>query len=192
MPLRISFNLGDADLQHFEQVAQATQASAREQSAETVIAAAREILEGAERAQLADFVKERFRRLRCILSMATDSEWPLGAEDAQRIINALACFGGAPPSAGAANVGFLDHAIMVELVSRDLEHDLAAYRDFCNFRDSLTVRNRSRRGVDQEEQRRQGLQQRRAVLQERMHKRRKRALDAAGSSVRKLFSLFGL
>lgn len=190
MPLRISFNLGDADLQHFEQVAQQTQASARERSSQDVIAAAREVLECAERAQLADFVKERFARLRSILSMATDPEWPLVAEDSQRIINALACFGGAPLAAGAANVGLLDHAIMIELVSRDLEHDLAAYRDFCKFRDSHA--SRSRAGSDPNAQREDGLKQRREVLQERMHKRRKRTLDAAGSSVRKLFSLFGI
>lgn len=188
MALRISFNLGDADLQHFEQVAQQTQASARERSSQAVIAAAREVLEGAERAQLADFVKERFSRLRSILSMATDPEWPLVAEDSQRIINALACFGGAPLAAGAANVSFLDHAIMIELVSRDLEHDLAAHRDFCKARDSLV----SRAGADPTAQREEWLRQRREVLQERMHKRRKRTLDAASSSVRKLFSLFGI
>ena len=191
MPLRISFKLDDADLQHFEEVAQQTQASARERSAEVVIAAAREVLEAAGRAQLADFVKERFSRLRLMLSMATDPDWPIGAEDNQRLINALACFGGAPAATGTANVGFLDHAIMIELVSRDLEHDLAAYRDFCNFRDSLLT-SRRRPAADQDEQRQQLLQQRRGLLQDRMHTRRKRTLDAAGSSVRKLFSLFGL
>ena len=185
MPLRISFNLGDADLQHFEQVAQQTQASARQRSAEVIVAAAREVLEGAERAQLADFVKERFERLRCVLSMATDADWPLGAEDNQRISNALACF--APPASGATSASFLDHAIMIELVSRDLEHDLAAYRDFCKFRESLIARGRF-----DADQKARWLGQRCTVLQERMHKRRKRALDAAGSSVRKLFSLFGL
>jgi hypothetical protein len=191
MPLRISFELGDADLQHFEEVAQQTQASARERSAEVVIAAAHEVLEDATRAQLADFVKERFSRLRLMLSMAVDPDWPIGAEDNQRLINALACFGRAPAAAGTANVGFLDHAIMIELVSRDLEHDLAAYRDFCKSRDSLLT-NRRRPGVDQDAQRRQWLHQRREMLQDRMHTRRKRTLDAAGSSVRKLFSLFGL
>jgi hypothetical protein len=190
MPLRISFNLGDADLQHFEQVAQQTQASARERSAQAIVVAAREVLGSAERAQLADFVKERFTRLRSILAMATDPEWPLVAEDSQRIINALACFGGAPLAAGAANVSFLDHAIMIELVSRDLEHDLAAYHDFCKVRDSLVTRSRA--GADPNAQREEWLKQRREVLQARMHKRRKRTLDAAGSSVRKLFSLFGL
>lgn len=188
MPLRISFNLGDADLQHFQEVAQ--QASARERSTGAIVASARAVLEAAERAQLADFVKERFARLRTILSMALDPEWPLGAEDSQRLLNALACFG-APPSAGEVNIGFLDQAIMIELVSRDLEHDLAAYRDFCKFRESKLTQRR-RPGEEQDAQRDQWLKQRREMLQQRMHERRKRTLDAAGSPVRKLFSLFGL
>ncbi len=89
-----------------------------------------------------------------------------------------------------AKVGYLDHAIMVELVSRDLEHDLAAYRDFCAVRESQLLRRRP--GVDQEAQRQEWLQQNRESLQRRMHDRRRRTLDRAGSSVRRLFSLFGL
>lgn len=189
MPLRISFNLGDADLLHFEAVAQQTQANARHQSTQTIVAAARAVLENAERAQLAGFVRARFLRLRVMLEMAADNEWPLGVEDKQRLINALACFSGTPDS-DAATLGFLDHAIMVELVSRDLEHDLDAYRDFCKFRESQLKRRRP--GVAQDAHREQWLQQRRAILQARMHARRKRTLDRAGSSVRKLFSLFGL
>lgn len=188
MPLRISFDLGDADLQHFAEVAQHTQAHTR--SPEDVIAAASDVLQAAERAQLATFVRERFSRLRILLSMAADPDWPLGVEDSQRLINALACFGGTATQE-VTTVGFLDHAIMIELVSRDLEHDLAAYRDFCAFRESQSKR-RIRAGEDQAAQREQWLHQRREILQARMHKRRKKALDQAGSSVRKLFSLFGL
>lgn len=189
MALRISFRLGDDDLRHFEQVAQQTQAIARTLSADTIIETARDVLEQAERAQAADFVKERFSRLRTVLAMATDSDWMLSAEDRQRVVNALAYFS-APAGASTkmdATVGF-DHAIMIELVSRDLEHDLAAYRDFCKFRDSRAGRAERLRGADHEEQ----LRQRREVLQARMHARRERALDRAGGSVRKLFALLGL
>ena len=188
MPLRISFNLGDADLRHFEEVAQQTQSSARERSAHEIVAAARQMLEDAQRAQQADFVKERFSRLARMIDMAVDPDWQLNAEDSQRLLNALACFGGGAES--AARASFLDHAIMVELVSRDLEHDLAAYRDFCKLREAQIARQRP--GADQEAQRQQWLQQKRDELQQRMHERRRKALDRAGSSVRKLFSLFGL
>ncbi|HEY5810179.1 MAG TPA: hypothetical protein VIT67_19555 [Povalibacter sp.] len=189
MPIRISFNLDDADLRHFEAKAQQTQANARLQPAEATIAAARAVLNSAAQAQLADFVRERFARLRTMIEMATDPEWTLAAEDQQRLLNALACFG-TEAAATDATVGFLDHAIMVELVSRDLEHDLAAYRDFCRLRESQT--RRVRPGANPEAQRQEWLQQNRESLQKRMHDRRRRTLDRAGSSVRRLFSLFGL
>lgn len=189
MPLRISFRLGDDDLRHFEQVAQQTQAIARTLSADAIIGNAREVLEQAERAQAADFVKERFARLRAMVAMATDPDWTLSPEDRQRLVNALAYFS-APPGDNAkvdATVGF-DHAIMVELVSRDFEHDLAAYRDFCKFRDSRRGRSERLHGSDPGEQ----LRQRRELLQARMHARRERALDRAGGSMRKVLALLGL
>ncbi len=188
MSLRISFHLGDEDLRHFAAVAQQAQAGVRRRNADDIIATAREVLESAERAPLASFVKERFLRLRSALEMATDPAWPLGTEDRQRVLNALACFGATPVI--NASMDFLDHAIMVELVSRDLEHDLDAYRDFCAARESQLKRLRP--GAEQEAQREQWLQQRCEALQQRMHARRRRSLDQAGSSVRRLFSLFGL
>ena len=190
MPLRVSFNLGDDDLRHFEQVAQQTQALAREQPADAIIASARRVLETGEGAHVAAFVRERFARLRAMIEMASDAEWQPNDSDRQRVINALACFG-SPQSEGAtAGVGLLDHGIMIELVSRDLEHDLEAFQAFRKFRDSLAKRRRS--GVESEGQREQWLAEKRTELHTRMRERRQRDLDKAGSSVRKLFSLFGL
>lgn len=188
MSLRISFELRDADLRHFEELTQQTQSFARTRSAEEIIAAAREVLENGERAHLAEFVKERFSRLRAMLEMATDADWKASGEDQQRVINALACFS-APPSAEGQPpaIGLLDHAIMIELVSRDLEHDLVAFRDFHKFREAQLTRRTGRVDLVQEH-----VEQRRVNLQARMHTRRQRDLDRAGSSVRKLFSLFGL
>jgi hypothetical protein len=69
-----------------------------------------------------------------------------------------------------------------------LHHDLEAYRDFCKFRTAQLAKNHSPPGTDRE----QWLSQRRATLQQRMHTRRKRDMDAAAGPVRRLFSLFGL
>jgi hypothetical protein len=190
MPLRVSFNLGDEDLRHFEEVAQQTQALAREQPAESIIAAARKVLEGGEGTHVAAFVRERFARLRVMVDMASDAEWQPRAEDQQRVINALACFSTPSTTNATSGVGLLDHGIMIELVSRDLEHDLDAYQAFCKLRDSANKRRRP--GANQDEQRDHWLAQKRAELHTRMRERRQRDLDRAGSSVRKLFSLFGL
>lgn len=185
MPFKVTFDLGDADLQHLAEVAQVRQSVARTQPAERIVAAAREVYLKGSQAHLADFVKERYSRLGAMLEMVDDAEWKLSEEDSQRLLNALACFGA--PTSGASSA-LLDQAIMIELVSRDLHHDLEAYRDFCKFRTAQMAKRHSPPGADRE----QWLSQRRETLQQRMHTRRKRDLDAAGGAVRRLFSLFGL
>jgi hypothetical protein len=112
--VRVSFNLDDADLEHLAAIAQQTQLRARSEPADAIIAGAREVLETANRAQLAGFVKERYSRLDTMLQMVCDTQWQLSAEDRQRALNALACFGS---STSAAPSGLLDHAIMIELTS---------------------------------------------------------------------------
>jgi hypothetical protein len=190
MPLRVSFNLGDDDLRHFEEVAQQTQALARGRPADAIVAAARLVLETGEGAHVAAFVRERFARLRAMIEMASDADWQPSEGDRQRVLNALACFSSPQGEGAKSGVGLLDHGIMIELVSRDLEHDLEAYQAFCKFRDSLAKRRRS--GVEADGQREQWLAEKRTELHTRMRERRQRDLDKAGSSVRKLFSLFGL
>jgi hypothetical protein len=183
--VRISFNLDDSDLEHLATIAQQTQLRARSEPADAIVAGAREVLETANRAQLAGFVKERYSRLETMLQMVTDPQWTLSSEDRQRALNALACFGSS--AAPASPTALLDHAIMIELVSRDLHHDLEAYRDFCRSRESYEKRH-STPDADSE----RFLQERCKQLQERMHKRRRRDLDSAGSALRKLLSLLGL
>jgi hypothetical protein len=182
--LRVSFSLDEGDLQHLVDVAQRRQEQARGRSADAIIAAAREVLEKGAQAQLADFVKERYSRLRAMLEMIEDPDWQLGPEDRQRTLNALACF--SAPAPGGSATALLDDAIMIELVSRDLQHDLQAYREFCRQRESGG--RRAAAGTERDH----WLAQRREALQTRMHERRRRDLDAAGSTVRRLFSLFGL
>jgi hypothetical protein len=185
MPFKVTFDLGDADLQHLAEVAQVRQSAARTQPTDRIVASAREVYLKGSQAHLADFVKERYSRLGSMLEMVDDAEWKLSQEDSQRLLNALACFGEAPSGASSA---LLDQAIMIELVSRDLHHDLEAYRDFCKFRAAQMAKRHSPPGTDRE----QWLSQRRETLQQRMHSRRKRDLDNAAGPVRRLFSLFGL
>jgi len=185
MTFRVSFDLGDSDLQHLAEVAQVRQSAARAQPIDRIVASAREVYLKGVQAHLANFVKERYSRLGTMLEMADDAEWRLGEGDSQRLVNALACF--SEPASGASSA-LLDQAIMIELVSRDLHHDLEAYQDFCKFRAAQISKRHSPPGTDRE----QWLSQRRQMLQKRMHKRRKRDLDAAAGPVRRLFSLFGL
>ena len=57
---------------------------------------------------------------------------------------------------------------MVELVVRELKHEIEAYQDFCNYRDSAGGGRRATR-VSRED----WLEKRRKELQSRMRRRRK-------------------
>ena len=184
MSVRVSFKLDDADLEHLAAIAQQTQLRARNEPADAIIGGAREVLETANRAQLAGFVKERYSHLDTMLKMVGDLEWQLGTEDRQRVLNALACFSSSS-SADSPSV-LLDHAIMIELVSRDLHHDLDAYRDFCKSR--MTYDKTHAQSAERD----RWLQERRGTLQQRMHKRRRKDLDAAAGGLRKMLTVLGL
>ena len=113
--LRVSFNLDDADLQHLAEVAQQTQALRAQRSPRMRSSRPRaKCWRRSSQAQLAEFVKERYSRLRHdAATWSTDADWQLSAEDRQRVLNALACFS-APATAAAA-----------ERAARSRDHDRA-------------------------------------------------------------------
>ena len=69
-------------------------------------------------------------------------------------------------------IGMLDDAVMIELVFRELRHELEAYEDFRAYRESLTkgsVLRKAAPGVAEK------IDRRRAQLMARMRRRRKSA-----------------
>jgi uncharacterized membrane protein YkvA (DUF1232 family) len=65
-------------------------------------------------------------------------------------------------------LGFLDDALMAELVIRELKHELDAYRDFCKYRES----REALRGRDAHVTRKDWLAAKRRQLFYRMNRRR--------------------
>ena len=80
-------------------------------------------------------------------------------------------------------LGYLDDAILVELVAQELRHDLEAYKDFCRFR----ISEEQRRGTDEHPPtREEWLKAKRQRLHARIRRRRDRrraslASDFGGS-----------
>ncbi len=106
-----------------------------------------------------------------MIGMLSDIEWRLPHQEAKRVLNALAYF--AEPEDlipdHIPGLGFLDDAIMIELVVRELRHEIEAYEDFCEYRQRLRDRG------DKTPASRAGwLETRRKELQARMRRRRKR------------------
>lgn len=173
MPLSISFELSDQDIEHFVAAQRSATATAGNKSAEEIIAASAKLLEGALQAKVPDFVQERLAHLDNLIAMLRDEGWNLTDEDRKRVLAALVYFVDPadviPDSVPV--LGYLDDAIMIELCVRDLKHEIDAYNDFCDFREGEA----QRLGLDPATVGRcDWLDARREELQTRMHLRRER------------------
>lgn len=183
MSLRVSFELDEEDLKHFRLIMREARKSAARSAPEDIVAAAEDLLSSLDGA-LPGFILERLEKLRLMIGMLTDIEWRLPHNEANRVLNALAYF--TEPDDlipdHIPGLGFLDDAIMIELVVRELRHEIEAYEDFCDYRSRMRAEKGPKTGTSRES----WLEERRRELQQRMRRRRKRT-DSVKSKRLKLF-----
>ena len=169
MPIQITLELSDADLDYFRGAMREAQAKMRGRDERMVLAGARHLARQALGLTLPDFVRERLRELDALTRMLEDPDFQLEGPHRKRVIEALAYF--ADPSDlvpdAIPGLGFLDDAIMVELVAQELRPELDAYAHFCGYRDEELAKS----GVGPEERQRR-LQERRRAMYARMESRR--------------------
>lgn len=191
MSLRVSFDLADDDLKHFKLIMREARQAAHGFSPEEIVEGAHRLLQEVRAAKVPSFIRDRLESLQTMTEMVTDDEWKLPAEEVTRVLNALAYF--AEPEDlipdHIPGLGFLDDAIMIELVVRELKHEIDAYRDFCTFRVEEEARRKQKGGSDHVT-REEWLATRRAQLHSRM--RRRRRSDRRGRSSSKKKSPFSL
>ncbi len=173
MSLRVSFELSEADLEHFRLIMKEAMRTASRLAPEDIVAAAETLLSDIKESTAPGFIVERLQNLRLMIRMLSDIEWRLPHQEATRVLNALAYF--AEPDDlihdSIPGLGFLDDAIMIELVVRELKHEIEAYSDFCVYRDRLQLEQ----GHAAKVSRKGWLDNRRKELQSRMRRRRKRS-----------------
>jgi uncharacterized membrane protein YkvA (DUF1232 family) len=184
MGLRVSFDLEDSDLHHFRLIMREARKAAAQSTPEEIVAGAKKLLDKVGNASVPQFISERLANLDLMIRMLADHEWRLPSAEATRVLNALAYFS-EPEDLIPDHIpglGFLDDAIMIELVVRELKHEIEAYRDFCEYR-ARKPRTGVKSGAAQVT-REEWLEERRKELQSRMRRRRKRNGGPAGARPR--------
>jgi len=175
MSLRISFHLDDDDLQHFQLIMRAARKAIAHKSPEEIVASAVALLQQLDNPHRPGFILKRLKKLKMMTEMIQDPDWRLPHDEVVRILQALAYF--AEPDDlipdHIPGLGYLDDAIVAELLVRELRHEIDAYRDFCKFRE----RERMQSAGVTDLKLRGRLRTKRAALQLRMRKRRQQELQ---------------
>jgi len=183
MPLDITFTLSDRDLQHFQQVIDRAKSTMKEGHSDTEIEdAARKLIRDAHDQGLPDFIADRLDKLQVVIDMLTDTEWQLGEQDRQRVLNAMVYFCDPDDliSDDVPGLGFLDDAIYVDLMVQELKLEIQSYEEFREFRTAEEERRR-KDGCDTAVQRGDWLAEKRASLQATMKSRRGRRMTETGN-----------
>ncbi len=145
MDSNIVIELDEQDQKQLREIFQAARMDMEGLEEGDVLQACRRLLADAQRAGAPGFVMKRLARLEILVTMVEDEDWNLPPEDVTRVINALAYFANAKDLIpdDVPGLGFLDDAVMVDLVMRELAHEVKAYDSFREFREAEMQRRRA-------------------------------------------------
>lgn len=188
MTMRIVLELSDKDLSHFRKLARQVMKSSSEVDPKQVVAGAEKLLKEISGSKPSEFIRSRLALVRTMIDMLQDEGWGMQEVGRKRVLTALAYLVQSddliPDS--IPGVGFLDDAIMIELLARELKPELDAYEDFVKYRAAEAKRLGKK---PQELNRTDYLKAREQALLSRM-RRRRRISRASGSRRKSPFSLF--
>lgn len=173
MPIQISFELSDSDLEHFRTLMKSAQEKASQFSADVILEKARAVTKEMEHANLPDFVSTRMQSLDTLIAAYEDPEWQMPEDEKAEILTSLAYFS-EPHDLVPDNIpglGYVDDAVMIELAIQDLSQDLDAYEAFNEYRKT----EEKRRGADANVNRDSWLDAKRSELRSSLRRSRQNA-----------------
>jgi len=160
--LKIVLELSDKDLKYFRKNLKNVSKGKHGSDESIVLKAAAALIDEVAEAEAPEFVTDRIGKLKSLIDMLEDEQWRLSGADRARVLSALTYF--VDPDDlipdRIPGIGYLDDAIMIELVVSELVHEIQAYEKFCDFR-SKQPRNEDT------------ISRQRTSLQNRMHRRRR-------------------
>jgi len=186
MSLHISFELSQSDLDYFCGIMSAARAKASSVTQQQVIENTARLLAQVRQSDTADFIRDRMTQLETLTGMLADKGWGLSDEDRERVITALSYFYEPEDLIpdDTPGLGFFDDAVMIEIVCKELEHEIQAYKEFVAYR---AAEIKKREEHYKEPHKADWLETRRQQLHSRMRRRRKGQRD--GKQTKPPFSL---
>lgn len=186
MSLHISFELSQSDLDHFYEVMLRTREGVKGTPEQQIIDSAEQLLAQINRSDATDFIRDRMSQLETLVAMLVDKGWGLMEEDRERVITALSYFSEPEDLIpdDIPGLGFLDDAIMIEIICKELRYEVQAYKEFAVFRATAAGHRNENAPAPQKSD---WLEERRQQLHSRMRRRRKS--NAGGNKTKSPFSL---
>jgi uncharacterized membrane protein YkvA (DUF1232 family) len=180
MPLTVTLEISDQELEHFSSVlASARQRAARRAPGE-LAAAARAAVARLEAGTPSPFVSKRLQKVNALVGMVEDPEWQLPEPERRRVLDGLSYVAEVHDLVpdDVPVLGLVDDAIMLELVLNELKHELEGYEDFDEYRRHQRARPGAagQAAVSRED----WLESKRRALHERIRERRERDLEERG------------
>jgi uncharacterized membrane protein YkvA (DUF1232 family) len=183
MPLDVTIEISDAELEHFRSLMRVARERAGQRPPQEIAASARAAVGRLRSAVRSPFVVRRIDRVDRLVRMLEDPEWQLPEPERSRVLDGLAYVANAedliPDTVPV--LGLVDDAIMLELVLRELRHELEGYDDFDSYRreeESRRVAGDTHRPVSCTD----WLDDRREALHARIRQRRERDLARDGAA----------
>jgi len=189
MPMNITFELSDKDLRYFKRIIREVRARSAGIEESKLIAAVRKMIADVHAAKPAEFITQRLAKLERMVKMLEDKEWDMEGKDRSRVADGLVYFAEGEDLIPdrVPGLGYLDDAIMIELVVQDLQHEIQAYDDFCEYRSS---KEKLLGRKDARASREVWLTARLGQLHSRMRRRRRRDRTRKAGGPRPPTSLF--
>lgn len=177
MNLKVTFEIKDKDLKYFRDELRRALKTVRIADDEEIVQGAREALTDLRKQDVPDYLAHRLDRIETMIAMVVDADWAFPKTDREPALAALAYFSDPEDIVpdDVPTLGFLDDAIMIELVLQELEHEMDAYDDFEQYRTELDA-GETVEGRDDK------LRKKRESLYERMRRRRAKSREKDASS----------
>lgn len=182
MPLVVTLEISDTELDHFRTMMRRARERAARREPREIATAARTAVDRLRSGAHSPFVAKRLHKVNVLIAMLEDPEWRLPDPERRRVLDGLAYVAEShdlvPDSVPV--LGLLDDAIMLELVLQELKHELEGYEEFDEYR-RREAAQRAAEGSHRAVSREDWLESKRHALHDRIRARRERDLAQSGS-----------